>query len=188
MGERRSGERAGLWDQLDLLGDGGANHSQLQGVGARQGTKAVQPGGGGYLNECTSSEFGHGGSKKIARRQFANRPPDPREAALLDELDAMGLSSVMLQVAYTIGFDNFMAMWEILDRSYEAISENDSGIYLRMQRMSAYKRYQRNRFIETLAALGMSQLEIQREVKATLGEEVSGRHTYRLMAGGRVKP
>ena len=188
MGERRSGERAGLWDQLDLLGDGGANHSHLQGVGARQGTNAVRGGGGGYLDECTSSEFGHGGSKKIARRQFANLPPDPREAALLDELDAMGLSSVMLQVAYTIGFDNFMAMWEILDRSYEALADNESGIYLRMQRLRAYKRYQRNRFIEALAAMGKTRQEIQVEVKDTLGEEVSERHTLRVMMGGRVKP
>jgi hypothetical protein len=117
-----------------------------------------------------------------------NSQLDPREAALLSELDAMGLSRVMLQVAQTIGFDNFMAMWQILDGSHEAIADNDSGIYIRLQRMSAYKRYQRNRFIEAMAAMGMSQPEISRSVKRDLGEKVSDRHIWRLMAGGRVNP
>jgi hypothetical protein len=112
---------------------------------------------------------------------------DPREASLLDELDAMGLSSVMLNVARTIGFDNFMAMWRILDGAHEAISENDSGIYIRLQRLSAYRRYQRNRFIEAMAGMGMSHPEISWSVKRDLGEEVSDRHIWRLMAGGRVK-
>ncbi len=113
---------------------------------------------------------------------------DPREAALLDELDAMGLSRVMLQVAHAIGFDNFMAMWRILDSSYESIADNDSGIYVRLQRLSAYRRYQRNRFIEAMVGMGLSQPEISRAVKRDLGEEVSDRHIWRLMAGGRVKP
>lgn len=115
---------------------------------------------------------------------------DPREAALLDELDAMGLSRVMLQVAHAIGFDNFMAMWRILDNSYESIADNDSGIYVRLQRLSAYRRYQRNRFIEAMVGMGLSQPEISRAVKRDLGEEVSDRHIWRLMAGGRdrVKP
>jgi hypothetical protein len=93
----------------------------------------------------------------------------------------------MLQIAHAIGFDNFMSMWRILDSSYEAIAENDSGIYIRLQRLSAYRRYQRNRFIEAMAAMGMSQQEISQSVKRDLGEKVSDRHIFRLMAGGRVK-
>ena len=100
------------------------------------------------------------------------QPADAREAALLDELDAMGLSRVMLQIAHTIGFDRFMAMWRILDGAHEAIADNDSGIYIRLQRLSAYKRYQRNRFIEALAAMGMSQPQIALSVKRDLGENV----------------
>jgi hypothetical protein len=95
---------------------------------------------------------------------------------------------VMLQVAHAIGFDNFMAMWAILDGSYEAIADNDSGIYIRLQRMSAYKRYQRNRFIEAMVTMGSSHTEISQSVKRDLGEEVSDRHIWRLMTGGRVKP
>lgn len=183
MGERRSGARAQGWDQLDLLGP-------EHGVGARQGHGQAGPGGGGYLSGCTPPEVGQRGLKKLAKK-FSGKPNlDPREAALLDELDAMGLSRVMLQVAHAIGFDNFMAMWRILDSSYESMADNDSGIYLRLQRLSAYRRYQRNRFIEAMAAMGLSHPEITSAVKRDLGEEVSDRHIWRLMAGGRdrVKP
>jgi hypothetical protein len=180
MGEKRSGTRAQAWDQLDLL-------PADPGVGARQGQGHGLAGGGGYLNGCTPSKVGQRRLKKIAKN-FSQKPEvDPREASLLDELDAMGLSSVMLNVARTIGFDNFMAMWRILDGAHEAISENDSGIYIRLQRLSAYRRYQRNRFIEAMAGMGMSHPEISWSVKRDLGEEVSDRHIWRLMAGGRVK-
>jgi hypothetical protein len=180
MDELRSAGAAGTRLQLDLFGP-------APGVGARQGEEAAQPGGGGYLDGCTPSEVGQRGLKKIAKNFSQNPALDPREAALLDELDAMGLSRVMLQIAHTIGFDNFMAMWRILDTSYEAIAENDSGIYIRLQRLSAYRRYQRNRFIEAMAAMGMSQQEISQSVKRDLGEKVSDRHIFRLMAVGRVK-
>lgn len=107
---------------------------------------------------------------------------------MLDELDAMGLSRVMLQVAHAIGFDSFMTMWRILDGAHEAIAENDSGIYIRLQRLSAYRRYQRNRFIEAMAAMGLPHAEISHLVKRELGEKVSDRHIWRLMSGGRVRP
>ncbi len=183
MGHRRSGTAAQAWAQLDLI-------DPEHGVGARQGHGQAGPGGGGYLSACTPPEVGQRGLKKIAKK-FSGKPDlDPREAALLDELDAMGLSRVMLQVAHAIGFDNFMAMWRILDSSYESIADNDSGIYVRLQRLSAYRRYQRNRFIEAMVGMGLSQPEISRAVKRDLGEEVSDRHIWRLMAGGRdrVKP
>lgn len=106
---------------------------------------------------------------------------------MLDELDAMGVSRVMLQVAHAIGFENFMTMWRILDAAHETWTDNESGLQLRMQRMAAYKRYQRNRFIEAMAAMGMSQPEISRAVQRDLGEKVSDRHIWRLMAPGRGK-
>jgi hypothetical protein len=187
MAHRRSDAAAQCWDQLDLL-------HEDQGVEARHGHGHGQLGGGGYLNGCTSSEAAKGASKKFARfskvaASGENRtlPVDSRESALLDELDAMGLSRVMLQVAHAIGFDAFMVMWRILDGANEAIADNDSGIYIRLQRLSAYKRYQRNRFIEALAAMGLSHPEISRSVKRDLGEKVSDRHIWRLMAPGRVK-
>lgn len=188
MADRRSGTAAQGWDQLDLLDPG-------HGVGGRQGPGHGPEGGGGYLNGCTPPEVPKGARKKFSkisrfalRAEIGTAPADPREAALLEELDAMGLSRVMLQIAHTIGFDNFMAMWRILDGAHEAIADNDSGIYIRLQRLSAYRRYQRNRFIEAMAAIGMSHPEISLSVKRDLGEKVSDRHIWRLMAGGRVKP
>lgn len=180
MRDRRSAARAQTWNQLDLLDPG-------PGVGGRQGQGHDQEGGGGYLNECTPPEVRARKSKKNFADFCANSQLDPREASLLSELDAMGMSRVMLQVAHAIGFDNFMAMWQILDGAHEAMADNDSGIYIRLQRMSAYKRYQRNRFIEAMASIGMSQPEISLSVKRDLGEKVSDRHIWRLMAGGRVK-
>lgn len=187
MGERRSGARAQAWDQLDLL-------DPEHGVGARQGQGQARPGGGGYLSGCTPPEVGQRALKKIARKipRFGHggngAPADPREAALLDELDAMGLSRVMLQVAHAIGFDNFMEMWRILDGTPELLIESESGISVRLQRMSAYRRYQRNRFVEAMAAMGSSQPEIRWAVKKKLGEDMSARHIRRLMADSRVKP
>ena len=164
------------------------------GVGARQGQGHGLEGGGGYLSGCTPSEVANGVQKNSAKKSRVFRmaesgaaPADLREAALLDELDAMGLSRVLLQVAHAVGFDNFMAMWRVLDGSHESLSDNDSGIYIRMPRMAAYKRYQRNRFIEAMAGMGMTHPEISRSVKRDLGETVSDRHIWRLMAGGRVK-
>lgn len=191
MGERRSGSRAQTnpWAQSELwtelaVDERGCGQPR---VGARQGKGEAKPGGGGYLNGCTPSEVGQGDLKKNGRK-FSPRPDlDAREAALLSELDAMGLSSVMLQIAQCIGFDNFMAMWAVLDGTHEALADNDSGIYVRLPRLSAYRRYQRNRFIEAMAALGMSHPEISNAVKRDLGENVSRRHIWRLMAGGRIK-
>lgn len=99
----------------------------------------------------------------------------------------MGLSTTMLQVAAEIGFDNFMAMWEILDRAPEALTDTESAIHLRLPRLQAYRRYQRNRFVEALAAAGWTQPEIRAKVKAELGEKLSDRHMRRLMQSHRVR-
>lgn len=187
MRHRRSGGAAQGWQQLDLMGD-------VPGVGARHGHGHSTAGGGGYRNGCTPTEVAHGARKKIAKisrfapvGEFGARQLDDREKALLAELDAMGLSRVLLQVAHAIGFDAFMVAWRILDAAPETWTDSESGIQLRMPRLTTYKRYQRNRFIEAMAAIGMTQPEIARAVARDLGEKVSDRHIWRLMAAGRVK-
>lgn len=189
MGHKRSKTNARPWEQMDLMGLG-------QGVGGRHTPTITQPGGGGYLNGCTPPKVAL--EEKTAQKKFgkilrfapvgqnSDKPVDSRELALLDELDSMGLSRVMLQIAHTIGFDNFMAMWQILDGSYEAMADNDSGIYIRLQRLSAYRRFQRNRFIEAMAVVGMTHPEIAKSVKRDLGEKVSDRHLRRLMKPAKV--
>jgi hypothetical protein len=44
--------------------------------------------------------------------------------AKIRELETMGLPAVWIEVAKTIGYDNFMAMWTILDRSLQLRSES----------------------------------------------------------------
>jgi hypothetical protein len=108
--------------------------------------------------------------------------PDLHEASMLGELDAMGVSRVMQQVARAIGFDNYMTMWRILDSDEDTWTDSESGLQLRMQRLAAYKRYQRNRLIAAMAVKGMSRPEISRVVLRDLGEKISERHMQRLMA------
>lgn len=184
MRDRRSGGPAQAWEQLDLVPPA---PDHRQGVGGRHGPGPDPAGGGGYLNERKGPGLS-GREKKTAFRKVERAGGgDPREEALLAELDAMGLSRVLLTVADAIGFDNFMEAWRILDAAGEALADNESGIYLRMPRLAAYKRYQRNRFIEALADLGLSQPEILARVKKDLGEEISARHTRRLMGGKRAR-
>jgi hypothetical protein len=58
---------------------------------------------------------------------------------------------------------------------------------VRLPRLQAYRRYQRNRFVEALATAGWTQPEIREKVKAELGEELSQRHMRRLMQSHRVR-
>ena len=189
MSQRRSARAARVWVQYDLIPFDPLPGLPAQGVGGRHAPPLPSRRGGGYLDECKRSELSPKASKKFAGIPVsgAGTPEQIREAQLLSELDAMGLSSVMLQVAAQIGFDNFMAMWQILDGAPEALTDSESAIHLRLPRLQAYRRYQRNRFVEALAAAGWTQPEIRKKVKAELGEDLSQRHTRRLMSSRRVR-
>lgn len=106
---------------------------------------------------------------------------------MLAELYAMGLSRVLLRIAETIGVDAFMDVWGILESSPEVHHDASAGLRLQMPRLAAYRRYQRNRFVEALAVAGLSESEIRATVKSRLGESISDRHTRRLMRAGRVR-
>lgn len=133
-------------------------------VGGRHGDLHPSPEGGGYLNICT-----------VLNIRTAKKNRDPR----LNELYAMGLHGMWLEVAETIGVDNFLAMWRILDvhpSNYE-----DNGMKLiPMRRYKSYLRYQRNRYIEALDASGLSVQEIRDRLSKQLGEVISIRHISRL--------
>lgn len=188
--QKRSGRRARVWVQYDLLPFDPLPGLAPRGVGARQPGAEASRAGGGYLNERNGSKVQDG----QARKDFAGIPasgaggPDQiREAMMLTELDAMGLSSTALQVSARIGFDNFMTLWQLLDMLPETWSENESAILWRLPRLQAWRRYQRNRFVETLATAGWTQPEIRARVKQDLGEDLSDRHMRRLMASARVR-
>lgn len=143
----------------------------VPGVGARQGDLFASAGGGEYLNECTT--------------------PKHWEKVKLGELADMGLPSVWLRVADAIGYEKFLIFWRILDTAAELRevrrSENESMIEVQLRRYSSFKRYQRNRFIEALAAAGLPATEIQQAVRQRLGEKLGKPYIRRLAKRGRIQ-
>lgn len=96
----------------------------------------------------------------------------------------MGLPAVWLRIAETIGVDAFLAMWFILDAepSFQELAPGEP-IRITLRRYSSWLRYQRNRYIEALAAAGLSPREIQVALMKDLCEKVSLRHISRVASG-----
>lgn len=161
MHEKRSAAHAGA--QVDWVG-----HPDPQGVGARHRHDPAPAGGGGYLDECT--------------------PPQLWEDAKFRELADMGLPSVWLEVAHDLGYEPFMRMWRRLDAAIELRSDAESMIEVQLRRYSSFQRYQRNRFIEALVAMGVPTREIRERVKADIGEDLSHTHIRRLASRRKVRP
>lgn len=145
----------------------GVDQALPQGVGGRQGNPPPPPGGGGYLDTCGFFKF-------RPAAPGAEKKRDPR----LDEMVAMGLPRTWLQVAEAIGVDAFLAMWRILDADESLHEDNMVKAHLRPYR--SYLRFQRNRYIETLAALKVPCATIRDMLKRQLGEEISERHIFNL--------
>lgn len=157
MNEKRSPEHENA--QPDLFADG---------VGARQAAPPLSPRGGGYQETCTAQEF-------------STRPPRPQKNRdpRLDELQKIGLKRVWLDVAEEIGVDAFLAMWRILDAD-DSSRHKEGFLQVHLKLYRSFLRYQRNRYIEALAALGYKPVEIQRSLARQLREPVSLRHISRL--------
>jgi hypothetical protein len=98
----------------------------------------------------------------------------------------MGMPDWMLELANTIGFDNTLAMWRLLDAQRELRADDGLMINLQLRPFASYQRFQRNRFIESLGAMGLTVAEIRHKVKKELGEELSKRHILRLAGQRRV--
>lgn len=138
-----------------------------EGVGARQGGGLPAAGGGGYLDECTPAEL------------WAD--------ARLRELADMGLPKVWLEIAHDLGYEAFMRMWRRLDAAVELRSEAESMIEVQLRRYSSFQRYQRNRFIEALADMGLTGRQIRERVSADIGENLSISHIRRIVKPRRVR-
>lgn len=104
--------------------------------------------------------------------------------ARMDDLRAMGMPTVWLEIADDIGSDAFLRIWHRLDRQY-SFQEAGSGepLRIRLRRFSSYLRYQRNRYIEALAGMGLDAMEIQKRLLAELGEKVGPAHIARIGRG-----
>lgn len=145
--------------------------ASVGGVGARHSETGPAGGRGGYLEICIGEKF----SKKIA----------PRADARLAELREIGLAAHWLEIAETIGVDNFLAMWAILSDSDAVQSEKH---YAYVTRYSVWSRYQRNRVIMALHADGLPADDIRRRIKTDLGEHISAGHIKRIIEKGWSAP
>lgn len=150
-----------------------------QGVGGRRGPASPPVVRGGYQDICSVFEFDVG-VKKIAAG-------DPR----LGELASMGLPEYWLQVAAYLGVDAFLGMWRILDANRNSIPASKgsgaSSMAPTLRPYSNYLRFQKNRFVETLAAQGVEPKEIQKRVTTQLCESISIVHIRRLTQKVKIK-
>ncbi len=159
--------RSGTAAQADLAALEGAT---VPGVGARQGDLFTAEGGGGDLNECTTSKL--------------------LEGAKIRELADMGLPAIWIRIAEAIGYDHFLDMWRILDTAAELReirrSENESMIEVQLRRYSSFRRFQRNRWVEELARARLPPAVIQKAVKDRLGEKLDRSHIRKIAKRARM--
>jgi hypothetical protein len=137
----------------------------VHGVGARHGLIGYSPCRGGYLNICNSEKFSE---KTVQNADFR-----------LSELREIGLASHWLDVASSIGVDNFLTMWAILSNC-DAVQ--DEKHYAYVPRYSIWIRYQRNRVILSLHADGLCAQEIRVRIWDDLKESVSVDHIKRIIS------
>lgn len=98
----------------------------------------------------------------------------------------MGLPGFWLSLAHAIGYDNFMIMWRLLDSEQSMHSDSGSMIEVQLRRYSSFRRYQRNRFVESLVDMGLTDTVIKERLRVDLGEELSISHIGRLTTPRRV--
>ena len=148
------------------------------GVGGRRRSDRPPVVRGRYLDVCNVFEIDLGVKKTVGA--------DPR----LAELAQMGLADYWLQVADYLGFDAFLGMWRILDANRNSIpASNRSGgnsMAPTLRTYSNYLRFQKNRFVETLAAQGVEPKEIQKRVATQLCESISLVHIRRLTQKAKI--
>lgn len=148
------------------------------GVGGRRRSDRTPVVRGRYLDVCNVFEIDVGEKKSAGA--------DPR----LAELAQMGLADYWLQVADYLGFDAFLGMWRILDANRNSIpASNRSGgnsMAPTLRTYSNYLRFQKNRFVETLAAQGVEPKEIQKRVASQLCETISLVHIRRLTQKAKI--
>jgi hypothetical protein len=139
-----------------------------EGWGLGKDPSPTSPMWGGYPDVCTDFEISDSRDEKKIR--------DPR----LDDLAAMGLRKVLLDIAEEIGVDNYMKMWKIVDSDYESNGHGDSVLKLRMPCYRLYRRYQRNRYAEALFRAGHSVIEVSKKIERYMCEKLHKNHVIRL--------
>lgn len=140
--------------------------------GGSAGAPDARKQGGGSRHVYTDSKSP---VKKRGARAAAAPPADPR----LIELRALGLNRTLMEMAERIGYEAFMAAWEVLSNSDEVQS---NGCRLLIPAISTYMRYQRNLLIVQLAAEGKRPPQIAHEVNVSLGMNLTVNLVKRALA------
>ena len=141
-------------------------------LGARQGFPAPPGGWGGSRDECTAPNSAVG---RAAPRADA----DPR----IRELRRMGIGRVWIEVARAIGFEAFIAAWQVLDSLPDVVDERHRVC---VPRFTTYLRFQRNELIRGMAARGHSRPQILQELRRQVGENLSEEHLSRILAAAET--
>lgn len=152
--------------QLDLFIQARVQ-SDGAGVGARQAAGGYADHGGGYQEMCGTQNFGA-------------PVTDPR----LDELKRLGLPRAWLLIAETVGFDAWMEVWRRLSSAEfnEWVRRDTGGTRMpTLRSYDSYLRYQRNRYIEALAARGMGVKAVAKAVAKNLREPLDESHVAKIM-------
>ncbi len=100
---------------------------------------------------------------------------DPR----LNELAAIGLPSVWLDIAEITGFDAFLDIWRMLSEHNGC--QHDGGARLpKLRYFSSYLRFQRNRYICALACQGVHPSQIQTAILKNFHETLDITNVTRI--------
>lgn len=148
------------------------------GVGARRGLVDGLAGGGGYLENCGSSNF----SNPAPAPDGEKKRRDPR----FSELERIGLPRVWLRIAERVGFDAWLDIWRMLSND-ESVRHDGGARLPKLRCYSAYSRYQRNRYIEALAAQGMPIDTIHRSLLENLRESLDVTNIKKIANRARLR-
>lgn len=161
MSDKRTS--AGEIAQGDLFGlaDGCVNENDYR-AGARRAGEGADGAGGEYLEMCGAQNF--------------CPDADPRFA----DLRRIGLPRAWLMVAETIGFDAWLEVWRRISAD-ESLLHDGGQRMPKLRSFDAYLRFQRNRYIDALAARGMSVPQVARAVARNLREPLDEKHVAKIM-------
>lgn len=161
MSDKRTSQREIAQGDLFGLADGCVNENDCR-VGARQAGEAADGAGGEYLEMCGAQNF--------------CSDADPRFA----DLRRIGLPRAWLMVAETIGFDAWLEVWRRISAD-ESLLHDGGQRMPKLRSFDAYLRFQRNRYIDALAARGMSVPQVARAVARNLREPLDEKHVAKIM-------
>lgn len=103
--------------------------------------------------------------------------------ARLQELAAMGIAEPWLSIARSVGVEQFLTIWQILDEQNAGIDRGGrEKVRVWIPLYATYLRHQRNRYIKHLAARNLRPRDIQKRVRSELCERISLRHIARIVA------